>query len=57
MRALQGSFRRLKMPLSIIDTDFRKDVLMVCARLHQLRVSIVGVNQIRNVYENAWRLW
>ena len=55
MHALQGSFGRLKMPLSITDIEFRSNVLMVYTRLHQLRVSIVGVNQIRNVYEHAWR--
>ncbi|GLE03372.1 hypothetical protein PINS_up012262 [Pythium insidiosum] len=55
MRAFQGSFARLKMPLPADDHEYRYRILEICARLHQLRTVRVGINQIRNVYERIWR--
>jgi hypothetical protein len=63
MRDFQGSFPRLRLPLPISDVTWRQDMLENMARMHQLRVRRVGVNQIRNVYQPIWkaaedeRLW
>ena len=54
MRAIQGSFGRLRIPLDISDKDARADLLEVCVRLHNLRTQRVGHNQIRTVYMNIW---
>ncbi|KAJ7325461.1 hypothetical protein DFH08DRAFT_817138 [Mycena albidolilacea] len=55
MRALQGSFGRLRLPLDIGDTDARGNLLEICVRLHNLRTRRVGHNQIRTVYMPLWR--
>jgi hypothetical protein len=55
MRSLQGSFGRLRIPLPSDDLHFRQLLLLVVCRLHQLRTRVVGVNQIKTVYERAWR--
>jgi hypothetical protein len=55
MRALQGSFGRLRLPLSIGDAEERGDLLEMCVRLHNLRTQRVGYNQIRTVYMPLWR--
>jgi hypothetical protein len=54
MRAFQGSFARLKLPLPAEDHAYRLMVLEICSRLHQIRTTRVGINQIRNVYERIW---
>ena len=54
MRALQGSFGRLRIPLPIEDIRFRQDLLEICTRLHNVRVRCVGINQILNVYQPLW---
>jgi len=54
MRALQGSFGRLRIPLAIEDIAFRQDLLEICTRLHNVRVCCVGINQILNVYQPMW---
>lgn len=46
MRALQGSFGRLRLPLGIGDAEERGDLLEMCVRLHNLRTQRVGYNQI-----------
>jgi hypothetical protein len=53
-RAIQGSFSRLKIPLPITSASFRWAVLECIARLHQVRVGMVGRNQIQTVYMRAW---
>ena len=54
MRALEGSFGHLHIPLPIGDVVFRQDLLEVCARLHNVRVCSVGISQILNVYQPMW---
>jgi len=54
MRALQGVFGRLRVPLPIEDILFRQDLLEICIRLHNVRVRCVGINQILNVYQPVW---
>lgn len=54
MRALQGSFGRLRIPLEVEHQDRRGDLLETCIRLHNIRTNIVGINEIRSVYEPLW---
>ena len=54
-RALQGSFGRLCIPMEINHKDSRGDLLEICIRLHNLRATQVGLNQIQNVYMPQWR--
>lgn len=55
MRALQGSFGRLRVPLDPNDPEWRCDLLELCVRMNNVRASLVGINQIRNVYLPTWR--
>ncbi|KAE8898163.1 hypothetical protein PF005_g14786 [Phytophthora fragariae] len=55
MRSLQGSFARLKMPLPADDCEYRATLIEACARLHQVRTRLVGINQIKTVYEKVWQ--
>lgn len=55
MRTLQGSFGRLRIPLQVLDPVERSELLEICVRLHNVRSSMVGINQIRNTYEPIWR--
>ena len=52
MRALQGCFGRLRVPLDIGDAQARSDLLEICVRLHNLRAELCNINQIRTVYFN-----
>lgn len=54
MRALQGSFGRLRVPLEVAHREDRADLLEICIRLHNLRARLVGVNEIRTVYFRHW---
>ncbi|QRV98736.1 DDE superfamily endonuclease [Ceratobasidium sp. AG-Ba] len=54
MRAIQGCFARLRVPLDANDKLARRHLIEVCLRLHNLRTSRVGINQIRTVYIPAW---
>jgi hypothetical protein len=54
MRALQGSFGRLRVPLEVKHTERRASLLETCVRLHNLRALKVGINQIRTVYLKEW---
>jgi hypothetical protein len=54
-RALQGCFGRLRVPLEANHTACRGDLLEICARLHNLRTRMVGINQIRSVYMPIWK--
>ncbi|KAF7763994.1 hypothetical protein Agabi119p4_8538 [Agaricus bisporus var. burnettii] len=54
MRSLQGSFGRLRVPLSIHFESYRAEVLETITRLHNLRARCVGINQIRTVYMPMW---
>jgi hypothetical protein len=55
MRAMQGSFGRLRVSLSINHDDLRGDLLETVSRLFNLRARTVGHNQIRTVYMPIWR--
>jgi hypothetical protein len=55
MRTMQGSFGRLRVPLSIKDSDLRGDILECASRLFNLRARTVGYNQIRTVYMPIWK--
>lgn len=54
MRAIQGCFARLHVPLDASDKLGRRRLIEVCFRLHNLRTSRVGINQIRTVYVPTW---
>ncbi|KAE9383641.1 hypothetical protein BT96DRAFT_1027124 [Gymnopus androsaceus JB14] len=54
MRALQGAFGRLRVPLPINDPRGRLLLLEIIARLFNVWTVCVGINQIRNVYEPIW---
>jgi len=49
MRALKGSFPRLKTELTW-DKHHRRAIIELCLLLHNVRVRLVGVNQLRNYY-------
>ncbi len=55
MRALQGSFGRLRVPLDINDEQGRVRLILTCVRLNNLRANRVGISEIRRVYEPLWR--
>lgn len=55
MRAIQGSFGRLRVPLPINYAEARGDLLETIVRLYNLRSRTIGYNQIRSVYEPIWR--
>lgn len=55
MRLIQGSFGRLRVPLSIKYSESRSALLEVCVRLTNLRTRTVGHNEIRTVYTKIWR--
>lgn len=54
MRSLQGSFGRLRVPLTINYNSHRAYILETITRLHNLRTRCVGINQIRSVYMPMW---
>ena len=54
MRALQGAFGRLRVPLDV-DADHRFLLLRVIVWAHNLRTTRVGINQICSVYCNIWK--
>jgi hypothetical protein len=55
MRALQGLFGRLHVPLEINHMEQRANIIETCARLHNLRAQMVRINQICNVYMKEWQ--
>ncbi|CAE6449966.1 unnamed protein product [Rhizoctonia solani] len=54
MRALQGAYGRLRMPLDINNPVGRRVLLDTCFRLHNLRTRLIGINQIQTVYMREW---
>ena len=50
MRVLQGCFGRLRLPLPW-DADARKRILLCCLHLSNLRTRVMGINQIRTVFD------
>jgi hypothetical protein len=55
MRTMQGSFGRLRVPLNILSTTDRQELLELCVLLFNVRANCVGISQIKNVYEPIWR--
>lgn len=55
MRAIQGSFGRLRIPLDVNDDSGRANLMETCFRLHNLRTRRIGFNQIQTVYVPCWR--
>ncbi|CAE7160568.1 unnamed protein product [Rhizoctonia solani] len=54
MRALQGAYGRLRMPLDINNPIGRRVLIETCLRLHNLRTRLIGINQIKRVYMPVW---
>jgi hypothetical protein len=46
MRALQGAFGQLRIPLEVNHTERRAKLLETCIWLHNLHAQRVGINQI-----------
>ena len=42
------------MPMPANDAQKRAILIETCCRLHQLRVRILGINQIQTVYGRVW---
>jgi hypothetical protein len=55
MCSLQGSFGWLHILMPSDDGHFYQLLLLVICEMHQLWTRLVGINQIKNVYERAWR--
>lgn len=55
MRAIQGSFGRLRVPLNIDGNAKRGNLIETCLRLHNTRAEKVGINQIHTVYVKHWQ--
>lgn len=51
IRAMKAPFGRLRLPLPA-DSTLRLRLLEVCVHLYNLRVRVIGLNQIRTVYGN-----
>ncbi|KAG8711925.1 hypothetical protein FRC08_015248 [Ceratobasidium sp. 394] len=47
MRAIQGAFGRLRIPLDANNSAWRSVVIETCLRMHNLRTRTVEINQIR----------
>ncbi|KAJ8101172.1 hypothetical protein POJ06DRAFT_90165 [Lipomyces tetrasporus] len=46
---------RLKMPLPADDNRYRRVIIETCCRIHQLRVRLLGISEIRSKYEPIWK--
>ncbi|KAG2048889.1 hypothetical protein BDR06DRAFT_984583 [Suillus hirtellus] len=55
MRAIQGAFGRLHMPLDITNQEAHSNLIEICLRLHNLHAVCVGINQIWTVYMKHWQ--
>jgi hypothetical protein len=55
MRAIQGAFGRLCIPLNISNKEAHSDLIEICLWLHNLHAIHVGINQIRTVYMEHWQ--
>jgi hypothetical protein len=53
MRALQGSFGRLKLPLPASNHKAQANIIHLAVRLHQLWCQSVGINQTATVYQDV----
>ena len=55
MRIIQGCWSRLHLPLPV-DNHKRQQILTCCIALHNLRTRRVGLNQIKTVYQDHWKV-
>ncbi|KAJ8094153.1 hypothetical protein PM082_023361 [Marasmius tenuissimus] len=55
MRAMQGSFGRLRVPLPIASQNDCLRLLEICCRLFNVRANRVNISQIKNVYMPRWK--
>ncbi|KIK34174.1 hypothetical protein CY34DRAFT_26917 [Suillus luteus UH-Slu-Lm8-n1] len=55
MRAIQGAFGRLHLPLNIANEEALSNLIEICLRLHNLHAIHVGINQIWTVYTKLWQ--
>ncbi|KAG8728805.1 hypothetical protein FRC11_010158 [Ceratobasidium sp. 423] len=53
MRAIQGCFSRLYVPMDVNQSEKRGTLIETCLRLHNVRTRLVGINQITSVYVGA----
>ena len=53
MRAIQGSFARLKLPLPATNHQFCAEVIELAVCVHQLRCQSVSINQTCLVYQQV----
>jgi hypothetical protein len=54
MRAIQGSFSRLELPIiPALDHKFCAEVIELAVKLHQLQCQSVGINQTARVYQKV----
>jgi len=53
MRAIQGSFARLKLPLHW-DDQVRASIIYCVLHLHNYRVRMDGINQVATVFDPDW---
>ena len=55
MRTIQGSFGHLQMPLPIVNTRGRANLIETCIQLSNVRACLVGISQIWEVFMPIWR--
>ena len=53
MRAMQGSFLGLKLPLPVTDHEFHADFIELAIFLHQVRCCSIGINETQMVYQKV----
>jgi hypothetical protein len=54
MRALQSAYSHLQAPLDANSSKHQLRILKACVRLHNLRTTWIGINQICTVYMPEW---
>jgi hypothetical protein len=54
MRAIQSAFPRLKDALKYEENGERRRILKLVPLLYNVRLELVGLNQIRNTYVPLW---
>lgn len=55
MQELQGSFGKLQALLGVNNMEKQADPTECCFHLYNLRMQLVGINQIRSVYIPMWQ--
>lgn len=55
MRAIQGGFGRLKLPLDIQDSEGRGNTIEIAVRMTNVRTRRIGINQTLQFYVPIWK--